>query len=101
MTEITKTPEETDKLELSRLATLSPLQYDRERDEASKKLGCRGTTLDAAVEALRKTSVAKPTRAERRYSNPPTGRRTNSDPTLAQLAASKKANETANQKGAR
>lgn len=38
-----------DALGIARLATLPPLDYDREREGAAKKLGCRITTLDRQV----------------------------------------------------
>jgi putative DNA primase/helicase len=38
-----------DAAEFARLAALSPLQYDRERKEAAKRLGCRPSTLDRQV----------------------------------------------------
>lgn len=38
--------------ELVRLAKLTPLEYDRQRDEAAKRLGCRISTLDAEVSRL-------------------------------------------------
>jgi len=35
--------------EIARLAGLPPLQYDREREAAAKRLGCRTSTLDSLV----------------------------------------------------
>jgi putative DNA primase/helicase len=42
-----------DALEIARLAALPPLDYDRERQEAADRLGCRVGTLDAALKAAR------------------------------------------------
>lgn len=42
-----------DALEIGRLASLSALEYDREREEAAKKLGCRVMTLDQQVARYR------------------------------------------------
>lgn len=39
--------------ELARLANLSPIDRDRERKEAAKRLGCRVSTLDEQIAALR------------------------------------------------
>lgn len=80
-----------DKAEIARLSALTPVQYDREREASAKKLGCRPGTLDVAVEGQRKKPAPepKPSRAQKRYGSPPTGKRSKSDPTLAQLAASK------------
>jgi putative DNA primase/helicase len=44
---------ESDEKLLQRLAELSPLEYDRQRDDAAKRLGCRTATLDKLVEAKR------------------------------------------------
>jgi hypothetical protein len=41
------------KAEIKRLAHLSRLDYDREREAAAKKLGCRVGTLDDEVKAHR------------------------------------------------
>jgi len=38
---------------LKRLAALSPLDYDRQREEAAKQLRCRISTLDAQIQARR------------------------------------------------
>jgi Protein of unknown function (DUF3631) len=46
-----------DKAEIARLAHLSPLQYDREREAAAERLGCRMATLDDAVRAARGSSA--------------------------------------------
>ena len=42
---------------VSRLAALSPLQYDRVRKAEAKTLGVRPGTLDAAVKGVRKTTI--------------------------------------------
>lgn len=42
-----------DALEIARLAALDPLDYDRERGAAAERLGCRTSTLDEHVKALR------------------------------------------------
>ena len=42
-----------DALEVSRLAGLPPLEYDRQREEAATKLGCRVRTLDDLVARCR------------------------------------------------
>lgn len=42
-----------DAAEIARLAALSPLDYDRERQAVADRLGIRVTTLDAEVAALR------------------------------------------------
>jgi putative DNA primase/helicase len=42
-----------DDAEIARLAGLPGLQYDREREAAARELGCRVSTLDAAVRAAR------------------------------------------------
>lgn len=39
--------------EVARLAKLPPLEYDREREPAARKWGCRVTTLDKQVNAAR------------------------------------------------
>ena len=39
--------------ELMQLAALDPLAYDRQRQAAAEELGCRLSTLDAMVRALR------------------------------------------------
>ena len=46
-------PEKPDAVELVRLAKMPPLEYDRQREEAAKRLGCRVGTLDVEV-ALRR-----------------------------------------------
>ena len=38
-----------DAAEIARLGALKPLAYDREREAAAKRLGCRATTLDRLV----------------------------------------------------
>lgn len=47
-------PEESEKEMLARLAKLSPLAYDRVREEAATVLGVRAATLDKEIAALRK-----------------------------------------------
>jgi putative DNA primase/helicase len=47
-----------DEAEIARLASLSPLAYDREREKAAKSLGVRITTLDEQVKARRERSKA-------------------------------------------
>lgn len=42
-----------DHKELKRLAALPPLGYEREREEAAKRLGCRTSVLDKQVDAIR------------------------------------------------
>lgn len=42
-----------DDAEIARLAALNPIQYDRERGAAAKRLGIRGDTLDKMVRAVR------------------------------------------------
>jgi putative DNA primase/helicase len=42
-----------DAVEMARLAALAPLDYDREREAAAKRLGVRVGTLDTEVAALR------------------------------------------------
>jgi hypothetical protein len=39
--------------EIARLAALPPLQYDRDREAAAKRLGCRASTLDKLVAECR------------------------------------------------
>ena len=41
----------TDALEIARLAGLPPIDYERDREEAAKRLGCRVSVLDALVKA--------------------------------------------------
>jgi putative DNA primase/helicase len=46
--------------EIARLATLDPIAYDNEREEAAKRLGCRTGTLDSQVKLAREDrSVAE------------------------------------------
>lgn len=52
-----------DAAEIARLAALSPLDYDRERQAAAERLGSRVTTLDAEVAALRPRPEAAKGRA--------------------------------------
>ena len=40
---------------ITHLAKLSPVDYDRQREAAAQRLGCRASTLDAAVKAARAT----------------------------------------------
>ena len=49
--------QETD-LVLDQLAALSPLDYDRERAPAAKRLGVRVAILDAEVDKLRVSAIA-------------------------------------------
>jgi putative DNA primase/helicase len=42
-----------DDVEIARLAALSPLDYERERETAAKRLGCRPAILDRLVETKR------------------------------------------------
>jgi len=42
-----------DDAEIERLAALNPIQYDRQRTAAAKRLGIRGETLDKQVKAAR------------------------------------------------
>ncbi|MGV6818720.1 MAG: DUF3631 domain-containing protein [Thiotrichales bacterium] len=51
-------PEETDAQAIARLAALSPLEYDRVREDEAKKLGARVATLDKQVFSTRKDSDA-------------------------------------------
>ena len=44
--------------ELDRLAALSPIEYDRERESAAERLGCRVATLDREVSARRDDTAA-------------------------------------------
>jgi hypothetical protein len=44
---------EADNAEIARLARLPPLSYDREREAAANRLGCRVGTLDEQVKAAR------------------------------------------------
>ena len=46
--------------ELDRLAALDPISYDRERAAAAERLGCRVSTLDDQVLALRPKPVEAP-----------------------------------------
>jgi Protein of unknown function (DUF3631) len=46
--------------EIARLAGLPPLQYDREREAAAKRLGCRTSTLDQLVATHRGKPAAAP-----------------------------------------
>lgn len=49
--------EESQPAELQRLANLSRLEYDHQREEAAKRLGCRVGTLDAEIAQLRGTAT--------------------------------------------
>jgi len=46
-----------DEPELKRLARLTPIEYDRERNEAAKTLGIRSKTLDEEISARRPPAV--------------------------------------------
>jgi hypothetical protein len=46
-------PSRDDLAEIERLAALDPIQYDRERSDAAKRLNCRKSTLDERVAAKR------------------------------------------------
>jgi putative DNA primase/helicase len=46
-------PEENDDAEIKRLAALPTLEYERQRKEAAKKLGCRDSVLDRLINAER------------------------------------------------
>jgi Protein of unknown function (DUF3631) len=46
-----------DAAEIARLAALPPLQYEREREAAAKRLGCRTAILDRLVGSTREASV--------------------------------------------
>lgn len=48
--------------EIARLAALDPVAYDREREDAAKKLGVRVSTLDAEVERARPRPIEAPGR---------------------------------------
>jgi hypothetical protein len=47
-------------VEIARLAALPPLQYDREREAAAKRLGCRASTLDGLVARQRGEPAGAP-----------------------------------------
>jgi len=49
-----------DHVEITRLARLSPLDYDREREAAADRLGCRVGTLDEQVKAARGETASAP-----------------------------------------
>jgi hypothetical protein len=49
-----------DDAEIARLARLPPLTYDREREAATRRLGCRVATLDEAVRAARGETAGTP-----------------------------------------
>ena len=49
----TPEPNELDQKEIVRLAALTKLAYDREREMASMRLGCRTAVLDELVESER------------------------------------------------
>lgn len=49
---------DTDNAEIARLARLSHLSYDREREAAADRLGCRIGTLDEQVKAARAQTVS-------------------------------------------
>jgi DNA-binding winged helix-turn-helix (wHTH) protein len=46
--------------EIARLAALPPLQYDREREPAAQRLGCRTSTLDSLVARQRGEPAGAP-----------------------------------------
>ena len=48
-----ETMTDSDGAEIARLAALSPLEYEREREAAAQRLGCRVTMLDRLVKAER------------------------------------------------
>ncbi|HEY8129628.1 MAG TPA: DUF3631 domain-containing protein, partial [Hyphomicrobium sp.] len=48
-----------DKAEIVRLATLEPIDYDREREKVAKSLGVRVSTVDSQVKARREESADK------------------------------------------
>lgn len=56
--ELATTPTESGEDIIARLATLPPLDYEREREAAANKLGCRTGILDKLVEARRPKSEA-------------------------------------------
>ncbi len=47
-----------DALEIARLATLPPLEYEREREAAAERMGCRVSILDRLVAAARAADAA-------------------------------------------
>jgi Protein of unknown function (DUF3631) len=53
-------PSELDDAEIARLARLPLLSYDREREAAAKRLGCRVSTLDEQVKAARGETAITP-----------------------------------------
>lgn len=50
---LTEPPPEDDASTIARLAKLEPLDYDRVREDEAKRMGCRVSTLDAAVATAR------------------------------------------------
>ena len=58
-----KPSEEEVEAELDRVATLTPVQYDRTREETAKRLGVRVTTLDEEVKRRRAREQGKGDRA--------------------------------------
>jgi hypothetical protein len=56
--ELKSAPRPADEAEIERLARLSPLDYERSREDAAKRLGVRVTSLDKTVEEKR--SALKP-----------------------------------------
>jgi len=63
-------PKETDDEFLARLAALPPLEYERQREEAAKRLDCRAAILDKLVESRRPKAAAAETAQGSRLSFP-------------------------------
>jgi len=57
--------DERDYAEIARLGALSPIAYDREREEAATRLGCRVSTLDDLVREVSADSVSSPGQGQR------------------------------------
>jgi hypothetical protein len=57
--ELKSAPEPIDAAEIERLASLSPLEYERAREDAAKRLGVRVTALDRTIETKRTTQSKK------------------------------------------
>ena len=64
--ELKSAPKPEDEAEIDRLARLTPLDYERAREDAAKRLGVRVTALDRTIETKRTTQSQKlsPHRAE-------------------------------------
>jgi hypothetical protein len=62
-----QTRENDEKAKIARLATLNPLQYDRQRAGAAEELGVTVSALDKAVKEAR--SASADTKAKARHSN--------------------------------